>query len=213
MKFLPSRHDGDAVRAGETVATVSGPATGVLEGERVALNFLSRLSGVATLTRRYVDTIAGTRARICCTRKTTPGLRVFEKYAVACGGGVNHRFGLDDAILIKDNHIAVAGGVGPAIMRAREAAGHMIKIEVEVDTPAQLQDVLRHDVDAILLDNFAPVDLARAVQLVDGRVTLEASGGVRLQTLRMIAETGIDLISAGALTHSAPNFDFGLDIT
>jgi nicotinate-nucleotide pyrophosphorylase (carboxylating) len=169
------------------------------------------MCGIATLTRRYVDAIAGTRARIVDTRKTTPGLRVFEKYAVRCGGGHNHRFGLFDAILIKDNHIVAAGGVAEAIKAARDSAGHMTKVEVEVDTLDQLEDVMREKIDCVLLDNMSPADLKRAVGAVAGRCLTEASGGVNLGTVREIAETGVDLISVGALTHSAPVLDLGLD--
>lgn len=203
--------DGQSVPGGSVLARVAGDARALLTAERVALNFLGRMSGIATLTRRYVDAIAGTRATIIDTRKTTPGLRAFEKYAVRAGGGMNHRTGLFDAVLIKDNHIVVAGGIGPAITAARKRAGHMVKIEVEVDTLAQLEDALRHHVDAVMLDNMTPAEMAQAVRTVAGRAVLEASGGVSLETVRTIAETGIDLISVGALTHSAPVLDLGLD--
>lgn len=203
--------DGDRVAAGTIVARVTGPARALLTAERVALNFLCHMSGIATLTRRYVDAVAGTRARIVDTRKTTPGLRAFEKYAVRCGGGANHRSGLHDAILIKDNHIVAAGGVGPAIEAARAHAGHMVKIEVEVDDLDALAEALAHPVDAVLLDNMDPAMLRRAVSIVGGRALTEASGGVSLDTVRAIAETGVDLISVGALTHSAPILDLGLD--
>ena len=203
--------DGSDVEAGRTVATVAGKARALLTGERVALNFLCRLSGIATLTRAYTRAVAGTGARICCTRKTTPGLRAFEKYAVRAGGGMNHRFGLHDAVLIKDNHIAAAGGLAEAIERARARAGHMVKIEVEVDTLAQLDALLKRPVDAVLLDNMDPETLAEAVARVDGRMLTEASGGISLETVRGIAETGVDLISVGALTHSAKTLDLGLD--
>jgi nicotinate-nucleotide pyrophosphorylase (carboxylating) len=172
---------------------------------------MGRLSGIATLTRAYVDAVAGTGARITDTRKTTPGLRHLEKYAVRCGGGVNHRFGLDDAILIKDNHVAACGGVRPALERARAAAGHLVKIELEVDSLEQLEDALPLAPDVIMLDNFSLGDLRAAVALAAGRVILEASGGVRLETVRDIAETGVQVISVGALTHSAPGLDIGLD--
>ncbi len=205
--FVP---DGSSVEAGAVVARVSGSARALLTGERVALNFLGRLSGIATLTRRYVDAVAGTRAHIVDTRKTTPGLRAFEKYAVRAGGGMNHRIGLFDAVLIKDNHIAVAGGIGQAIAAARARAGHMVKIEIEVDTLDQLREALQHRIDAVLLDNMTPAQLAEAVREVDGRVITEASGGVNLETVRAIAEAGVDLISIGALTHSAPVLDLGL---
>ncbi len=207
--FVP---DGSSVEAGAVVARVSGSARALLTGERVALNFLGRLSGIATLTRRYVDAVAGTRAHIVDTRKTTPGLRAFEKYAVRAGGGMNHRIGLFDAVLIKDNHIAVAGGIGQAIAAARARAGHMVKIEIEVDTLDQLREALQHRIDAVLLDNMTPAQLAEAVREVDGRVITEASGGVNLETVRAIAEAGVDLISIGALTHSAPVLDLGLDV-
>ena len=196
-----------------TLLTISGPARAVLAGERVALNFLGHLSGVATLTARFVRHTAGTRARICCTRKTTPGLRALEKYAVRCGGGSNHRFGLDDAILIKDNHIAVAGGVTPVLQRARAHAGHLVKIEIEVDNLTQLREVLDSGLaDVVLLDNMDIADLTAAVKLADRRVVLEASGGVTQNSIAKIAATGVDYASSGALTHSAPNFDVALDI-
>lgn len=204
--------DGERVEVGAKVARVSGSARALLTAERVALNFVGRMSGIATLTRRYVDAVAGTRAAIVDTRKTTPGLRTLEKYAVRAGGGMNHRIGLFDAVLIKDNHIAVAGGVGAAIAAARARAGHMVKIEVEVDTLDQLAAALEHRIDAVLLDNMTPNQLAEAVRIVDGRAITEASGGVNLETVRAIAEAGVDLISVGALTHSAPVLDIGLDI-
>ncbi len=197
--------------AGAVLARVEGDARALLSAERVALNLLGRLSGVATLTRAYVRAVQGTRARIVCTRKTTPGLRALEKYAVRCGGGVNHRFGLDDAILIKDNHVAACGGVGPALERARAAAGHLMKIEIEVDSLDQLEQALPYRPDVIMLDNFALADLAEAVRRVGGAVVLEASGGVTLETVGAIARTGVDAISVGALTHSAPVLDIGLD--
>jgi nicotinate-nucleotide pyrophosphorylase (carboxylating) len=203
--------DGTKVAARTTIARVSGNARAILTAERVALNFMGRMSGIATLTRAYVDAIAGTRAHIIDTRKTTPGLRAFEKYAVRCGGGMNHRVGLFDAILIKDNHIVAAGGIEPAIAAARARAGHMVKIEIEVDSLAQLDTVLGLNVDAVLLDNMTPELLREAVRRASGRVILEASGGVTLESVRAIAETGVDLISSGALTHSAPVLDIGLD--
>lgn len=213
-RFVRHVEDGEAVSPGAVAAEVEGHARALLSAERVALNFLGHLSGIATLTRAYADAIAGTGARICCTRKTTPGLRAFEKYAVRCGGGVNHRFGLYDAVLIKDNHIAAAGGVGEAIRLARQGIGHLVKIEVEIDTLAQLEEALRHPVDAVLLDNMGIDDLRRAVAMVTrhgGRIVMEASGGVTLGTVRAIAETGVHAISVGALTHSAPVLDLGLD--
>src|SRR3979490_3431023 len=205
--------DGGAVAAGVHVLTISGPARAVLAGERTALNFVGRLSGVATLTADYVRHTAGTKLRICCTRKTTPGLRALEKYAGRCGGGANHRFGLDDAILIKDNHIAVAGGITPVLNRARAHVGHLVKIEIEVDTLGQLQEVLDTGLaDVMLLDNMDVAALTEAVKLANGRVVLEASGGVTHASIARIAATGVDYASSGALTHSAPNFDVALDI-
>lgn len=203
--------DGSDVERGDVLARVQGDARAILSAERVALNLLGRLCGVATLTRAYVRAVEGTRARIVCTRKTTPGLRALEKYAVRCGGATNHRYGLDDAILIKDNHIAACGGVAQALERAKAAAGHLMKIEVEVDTLDQLDQALPFAPDVILLDNFSLADLRAAVARVGGAVTLEASGGVNLDTVRAIAETGVDAISVGALTHSAPVLDIGLD--
>ena len=205
--------DGAAVAAGVHLLTISGPARAVLAGERTALNFVGRLSGIATLTADYVRHAAGTRMRICCTRKTTPGLRALEKYAVRCGGGFNHRFGLDDALLIKDNHIAVAGGIRAVLERARAHAGHLVKIEIEVDTLDQLREVLDTGIaDAVLLDNMDIPTLTEAVGRAHGRVVLEASGGVTLSSIAKIAATGVDYASCGALTHSAPNFDVALDI-
>jgi nicotinate-nucleotide pyrophosphorylase (carboxylating) len=205
--------DGAAVAKGLHVLTITGPARAVLAGERTALNFVGRLSGVATLTASYVRHTAGTRMRICCTRKTTPGLRALEKYAVRCGGGFNHRFGLDDAILIKDNHIAVAGGVRPVLEQARKHAGHLVKIEIEVDTLDQLHEVLDTGLaDVVLLDNMDIPTLKQAVQITAGRAVLEVSGGVTESSIAAIAATGVDYASSGALTHSAPNFDVALDI-
>ena len=203
--------DGATVEPGAVIARISGNARALLTAERVALNFMGRMSGIATLTRRYVDGVKGMSAKITDTRKTTPGLRAFEKYAVRCGGGQNHRSGLFDAVLIKDNHIVAAGGLAKAIESARALAGHMVKIEVEVDTLDQLEEVLRHKIDAVLLDNMTTAQLTKAVDLVAGRCLTEASGGVNLDTVRAIAETGVDLISVGALTHSAPVLDLGLD--
>ncbi len=203
--------DGSRVEPGSVIATASGPARGILTGERVALNFLGQLSGVATATRRVADAIAHTRARVADTRKTVPGLRALQKYAVRCGGGANHRFGLDDAVLIKDNHIAVAGGVRPAVEAARENAGHLVKVEVEVDNLDQLTEVLELGVDAVLLDNMGPEQLRAAVALVAGRAITEASGRITLETAVAFAEAGVDLISSGALTHSSRVLDVGLD--
>jgi nicotinate-nucleotide pyrophosphorylase (carboxylating) len=209
--------DGARLAPGMEVARIEGDARALLSGERIALNFLGRLSGIATLTAAYVAKVAHTGARIVDTRKTTPGLRAFEKYAVRCGGGMNHRFGLDDAILIKDNHIAVAGGIAPALEAAKAVAGHLVKIEIEVDGLDQLDEVIAEGADVVLLDNMAPAMLAEAVRRVKASpraLTLrtEASGGVSLETVAAIAETGVDMISVGALTHSAPVLDLGLDV-
>ncbi|WP_420478018.1 carboxylating nicotinate-nucleotide diphosphorylase [Brevundimonas sp. FT23028] len=203
--------DGDRFEAGAVLAEVEADARAFLSAERTALNLLGRLCGIATLTGAYVAAVEGTGARIADTRKTTPGLRALEKHAVLCGGGLNHRFGLDDAILIKDNHVAVCGGVGEAVRRARAAAGHLMKVEVEVDGLEQLAEALAEGPDVIMLDNFSLTDLREAVARVAGAVTLEASGGVNLETVRAIAETGVNVISVGALTHSAPSLDIGLD--
>lgn len=203
--------DGSAVEAGALIATVGGPARAILTAERVALNFAGHLSGVATATAALVDAVNGTKARIVCTRKTLPNLRILQKYAVRCGGGFNHRFGLDDAVLIKDNHIAAAGGIGAALTRVRAGLGHMAKVEIEVDTLAQLEEALLLGADTILLDNMPPDDLRRAAEMARGRAVLEASGNVTIQTVRAIAETGVDYISSGAITHSAANLDIGLD--
>ena len=211
-RFEAQVADGADFEAGQTLAWVAGDARAILSAERVALNLLSRLTGVATLTRAYVRAVEGTKARIVCTRKTTPGLRALEKYAVRCGGATNHRFGLDDAILIKDNHIAACGGVAKALESARAACGHLMKIEIEVDRLDQLDEALPFRPDVIMLDNFSLADLCTAVERVAGAVVLEASGGVNLETVRGIAETGVDAISVGALTHSAPILDIGLDI-
>jgi len=212
LVFTPHLHDGDRVSPGDVIATIAGPARAILTGERVALNFLGHLSGIATVTRAIADSIAHTKCRLACTRKTTPGLRAVEKYAVRCGGGSNHRFGLDDAILIKDNHIAIAGGIAAALSAARAHAGHLVKIEIEVDTLAQLAEVLAIGADAVLLDNMSPATLRAAVALVAGRAITEASGRITPETAAAMAETGVDLISAGWITHSAPVLDIGLDI-
>ena len=206
-----AKPDGSPVAPGDIVGTLAGPARGLLTGERTALNFLGRLSGIATATRAIVDSVREYRATIVDTRKTTPGLRAIEKYAVRAGGGGNHRFGLDDAVLIKDNHVALAGGIRPAIQRAKAGVGHLVKIEVEVDTLAQLDEALQVGVDAVLLDNMSLEDLARAVAMVAGRAITEASGRVTPVTAPAIAATGVDLISVGWLTHSAPVLDLGLD--
>lgn len=203
--------DGARVGPGDVIATVSGQARALLAAERIALNFLGRMSGIASFTRAHVDAVDGTGARIVHTRKTTPGLRAFELQAVQAGGGALHRYGLDDAILIKDNHVAVAGGVAAAVSAARAHAGHMTRVAVEIDRLDQLDEAIGAGAESILLDNFPLSDLRAAVAQAGGKVTLEASGGVNLETIRSIAETGVDVISVGALTHSAPNFDIGLD--
>jgi nicotinate-nucleotide pyrophosphorylase (carboxylating) len=213
VKFEALVEDGTNVPGNRTpVARVSGNARSILTAERTALNFLCRLSGIATLTAKYVALVSHTNAKICCTRKTTPGLRAFEKYAVRCGGGMNHRFGLDDAFLIKDNHIAVAGGIREALRAAKAAAGHLVKIEIEVDTLDQLREVVAEGADFCLIDNMSIDMMAEAVKIATGHVKLEASGGVTEATVKAIAETGVDLISSGSLTHSAPILDLGLDI-
>jgi nicotinate-nucleotide pyrophosphorylase (carboxylating) len=211
--FTTEIEDGAAVEAGQTIVTLAGSARAILSAERVALNLLCHLSGIASETAKLAALIpAGAKARLTCTRKTTPGLRALEKYAVACGGGLNHRFGLDDAILIKDNHIAIAGGVAEALRRAHGGLGHMVKVEIEVDTLDQLAEVLATGgADCVLLDNMPPDTLAKAVAMVAGRLVTEASGNVRAATIRAIAESGVDLISAGWITHSAPILDIGLD--
>ena len=205
------RPDGTRLQPGDRLATIEGPARGVLTAERVALNFLGHLSGVATATATLVEAVKGHKARISCTRKTMPGLRAVQKYAVRVGGGVNHRLGLDDAVLIKDNHVVVAGGVKPAILAARNAIGHLVKIEVEVDTLEQLEEALAVGVDAVLLDNMDPPTLGKAVKMIDGRAVSEASGRITPQSAPAIAAAGVDLISVGWLTHSAPVLDIGLD--
>lgn len=204
--------DGLVVDAGAVIATISGPSRGLLTGERTALNFLGHLSGIATVTAELVRAVKGTKASIACTRKTTPGLRVLEKYAVRAGGGMNHRFALYDAVLIKDNHVAIAGGVAEAIRRARAGVGHMVKIEVEVDTLEQLREAMEIGVDAVLLDNMTPAQLREAVAIVDRRAITEASGRVTPATAAAIAASGVDLISVGWCTHSAPTLDIGLDM-
>ncbi|RWC98183.1 MAG: carboxylating nicotinate-nucleotide diphosphorylase [Mesorhizobium sp.] len=211
VEMTVERADGSDVAQGETIASVSGPARAILTAERTALNFLCHLSGIATATASIVSAIRGHKAKIVCTRKTTPGLRAIEKYAVRAGGGANHRFGLDDAILIKDNHIAIAGGIRPAMERARMSVGHLVKVEVEVDTLAQLEEALALAPDAVLLDNMSVDDLRKAVAMVGGRAVTEASGRITAAIAPAVAATGIDLISIGWLTHSAPILDIGLD--
>ncbi len=211
IEAIIDRPDGSRLAPGDRIAVIRGPARGILTGERTALNFLCHLSGIASATRGIVDAIAGTRAQVCCTRKTLPGLRSAQKYAIRVGGGSNHRFGLDDAVLIKDNHVAIAGGVRAAVERARAHVGHMVKIELEVDTLAQLEEALHLRVDAVLLDNMGPEMLRQAVAMVDGRAVTEASGRIRPDTAPAIAASGVDLLSVGWLTHSATVLDIGLD--
>lgn len=211
IRFETLLPDGSPVKKGDVIARIEGNARAILAGERVALNLLCHLSGVASLTAKYVAAIDGLKSRIVCTRKTMPGLRALQKHAVKCGGGHSHRYGLDDAILIKDNHIAICGGVVPAMKCAKAAVGHTMKIELEVDSIAQLKEALPYGPDVLLLDNFSLDMYAEAVKLASGKAILEASGGVNMQTVRQIAETGVDVISVGALTHSVPNFDIGLD--
>jgi nicotinate-nucleotide pyrophosphorylase (carboxylating) len=213
IAIAPHARDGAGVQRGAKLMTISGNARAILGAERVALNFIGHLSGIATATAAFVARIAHTKARIICTRKTTPGLRALEKYAVRCGGGYNHRFGLDDAILIKDNHIAVAGGIRPVLERAKGAAGHLVKIEIEVDSLAQLKEVLDVGLaDVVLIDNFDLAAMRKAVEMVAGRLVIEASGAITLESAAAIAETGVDYLSSGALTHSVQNLDVGLDI-
>jgi len=213
IEIAPHARDGAPVQRGAELMTISGNARAILGAERVALNFLGHLSGIATATAAFVARVSHTRARIICTRKTTPGLRALEKYAVRCGGGYNHRFGLDDAILIKDNHIAVAGGIEAVLRRAKKAAGHLVKIEIEVDSLDQLKQVLDVGLaDVVLIDNFDLDSMRKAVVMAAGRVVVEASGGITLASVAAIAETGVDYLSSGALTHSVQNLDVGLDI-
>ncbi|MFN0092559.1 MAG: carboxylating nicotinate-nucleotide diphosphorylase [Acidimicrobiales bacterium] len=213
------RRDGETVAPGDVLAVISGPARGLLTAERTALNLLGRLCGIASATNQVVAAVAGagTGAAVVCTRKTTPGLRALEKYAVRCGGGSNHRFGLDDAVLIKDNHIALAGGVAEALVRVKGRVGHLVKVEIEVDTLDQLDEVLalaKQGVaaDAVLLDNFDPAELAEAVRRVAGSMITEASGGITLESARATAQAGVDLLSLGWLTHSSASLDVGLDL-
>ncbi len=205
--------DGTRVTTGDIVLIIEGPARDVLSAERVALNFMGHLSGIATATAALVDAISGTNAKIVCTRKTTPGLRALEKHAVRAGGGHNHRFGLYDAVMIKDNHIAASGGIPKALERARASVGHTVKIEIEIDHIDQLEDALSGGADIVLLDNMSTEDLTRAVKLNNGRAVLEASGNVTVETVRDIALTGVDIISSGWITHSAPTLDLGMDFT
>jgi nicotinate-nucleotide pyrophosphorylase (carboxylating) len=212
IEVIVDRPDGARLKPGDRIAVIKGPARGILTAERTALNFLCHLSGIASATRGIADAIAGTRAQVCCTRKTMPGLRAAQKYAVRVGGGSNHRFGLDDAVLIKDNHVAIAGGIRAAVERARAHVGHMVKIELEVDTLAQLEQALDLRVDAVLLDNMGPDMLRHAVKMVDRRAITEASGRIRPDTAPAIAAAGVDLLSIGWLTHSAAALDIGLDL-
>ncbi len=205
------RPDGSRLAPGDVIATISGPARGILTAERTALNFLCHLSGVASATRGVVDAVAAYKTAVVCTRKTMPGLRAAQKYAVRVGGGSNHRFGLDDAVLIKDNHVAIAGGIRAAVERVRAGVGHMVKIELEVDTLVQLEQALALRLDAVLLDNMDPAMLREALSMVDGRMITEASGGIRPDTAVAIAASGVDLMSIGWLTHSAQVLDIGLD--
>ncbi len=211
IKAAVAKPDGSRLEKGETIATIAGPARGILTAERVALNYLCHLSGIASATAAVVESIRGTKTHVVCTRKTLPGLRMVQKYAIRVGGGFNHRFGLDDAVLIKDNHIAAAGGIKQAVERARAAIGHLVKIELEVDTLAQLEEGLTIGVDAVVLDNMDVDQLRRAVGIVNGRAITEASGGITPQTAPAIAATGVDLLSSGWLTHSAQALDIGLD--
>lgn len=212
VKLDISINDGGALSPGTVIAAMSGPARSILTAERTMLNFLGRLSGIATLTHTFVERVTHTDATIVCTRKTTPGHRAVEKRAVRCGGGTSHRYGLDDAILIKDNHIAACGSITEALKRAHAYAGHLRMIEIEVDTLAQLEEALKGAPHAVLLDNMDTATLKQAVSMVDGACKAEASGGVTLDTVSAIAETGVDYISVGALTHSASNLDVGLDV-
>jgi len=211
VPFGRERNDGDVVAADTVLAEIEGSARSLLTAERTALNFLGHLSGIATTTRFIVDAVDGTGVAVAETRKTTPGLRALEKYAVRMGGGANHRFGLDDAVMIKDNHIAAAGGISEAVAAVRAGVGHTVKIEVEVETLGQLEELLEDPVDIVLLDNMTTDDLTRAVEMVGGRMITEASGGITPETARSIAETGVDVISIGWITHSAPSLDVALD--
>jgi nicotinate-nucleotide pyrophosphorylase (carboxylating) len=211
LEFDTRVSDGDRVEADRVLAVVEGKARSILSAERTALNLLGRMSGVASHTALLVDAVEGTGARISDTRKTMPGLRALDKYSVRMGGGVNHRFGLFDAVLIKDNHIAAVGSITTAVESVRARFGHTVTVEVEVETLNQLEELLETDADTVLLDNMAPMELAEAVEMVNGRMTTEASGGVTLDTVREIAEAGVDVISVGWITHSAPQLDIGLD--
>ena len=213
IEFIAKVNDGATVEAGTVLATVRGNARNLLTAERTALNFMTHLSGIATDTKKIVDSVADYPAQITCTRKTIPGLRIIQKYAVRCGGGRNHRLGLDDAILIKDNHIAIAGNIKTAIQQAQNFAGHLIPIEVEVDTLGQLEQALEAGVNLVLLDNMAPEVLSKAVAMCKGRAKTEASGGITPETVQAVAETGVDFIAMGYLTHSTTALDIGLDFS
>jgi nicotinate-nucleotide pyrophosphorylase (carboxylating) len=213
LSFSPRRHDGEKVGEGDLLAEISGRLASILSAERAALNLFQRMSGIATMTRRYVDAIAGMRTKILDTRKTAPGLRILDKYAVRVGGGCNHRFALYDGILIKDNHIAAAGGIGPAVKRVRQRIPHTMKIEVEVKNRAELEEALAAGADAVLLDNMSLAEMASAVARVEGRIPLEASGNMTLTRVKEVAGTGVDLISVGALTHSVTAADISLNVT
>jgi len=212
-RFEYASRDGDRVSPGTVIARLDGDAHAILSAERTALNFLQRMSGIATLTARYVEAVAGTAARICDTRKTAPGLRALDKYAVAAGGGANHRIGLFDGVLIKENHIRAAGGIGQAVRLARERAHHLLKVEVEVTSLSELEAALDARADVVLLDNMSVADVAAAVEAAGGRCRLEVSGGVTLENVRAFAECGVNYISVGALTHSAPALDISLEIS
>ncbi len=211
LRITVLKKDGDALKAGDIIARLEGNSRSMLTAERTALNFLTHLSGITTLTAKFVKETAGTKAKILCTRKTHPGLRALEKFAVCMGGGVNHRFGLYDAVLIKDNHLAAVGSITAAVQKSRAAVGKAVKVEIEVDTLDQLAQALTTDADVIMLDNFSLESLRQAVALAAGKIPLEASGGVTLQTIRSICETGVDFVSVGAITHSAPALDIALD--
>jgi nicotinate-nucleotide pyrophosphorylase (carboxylating) len=212
VEWSPERRDGDPVEDGQTIATISGPARTILSGERVALNLMQRMSGIATLTARFQKRVSGTNARIVDTRKTAPGLRLLDKFAVRCGGGRSHRFGLFDGILIKENHIIAAGGIRNAVQRAREQAPHGMKMEIEIEVPAQIEVALDAGTDIILLDNMDIKTLTDAVRTIHGRALTEASGGVTLDSVRAVAQSGVDYISVGALTHSVQALDISLRV-
>ncbi|MBN9082014.1 MAG: nicotinate-nucleotide diphosphorylase (carboxylating) [Rhizobiales bacterium 62-17] len=213
IKYEYLAKDGDEITVPRTpVARITGDARAILTAERTALNFICHMSGIATMTAKLVALTKHTKAKVICTRKTTPNLRAFEKYAIRCGGGMNHRFGLDDAVLIKDNHIAVCGGIKPALRAAKASVGHLVKIEIEVDGLDQLKEVIEEGADVVLFDNMSLAEMAEGVKMVAGRMKIEASGGISGETAKAVAETGVDMLSSGALTHSAPILDLGLDI-